>query len=201
MKNENSAEKYFHQKSFSTVEIIFLSVAVVAGFVATFVWGGGPIGLPLMLIGIIGFATFRSLKVKDAEMERLLEKILKENQIEYTDNTLVGYDLNQMLLKKRKDGKVVSPVYYVTNITFTSLETVFHVHVIDLISASVEKTCLTVMEQKSVELAEENVKTPVGPRKMSYFRVEDCDVLIPITLTDYQSSQLVEKICNRHGNG
>lgn len=201
MKNENRAEKYFHQKSFSMVEIIFLSFAVVAGFVATFVWGGGPIGLPLMLIGIIGFVTCRSLKVKDAEMERLLEKILKENQIEHTDNTLVGYDLKQMLLKKRKDGKVVSPVYYVTNIISTSSETVFHVHVIDLISASVEKTCLTVMEQKSVELAEENVKTPVGSRKVFYIKLEDSDLLIPVTLSDYQSSQLMEKICNRHANG
>lgn len=200
MKNNNRVKKYFNQKNFSAVEIIFLAIAIVAGFVATFVWGGGPIGLPVMLIGIIGFTTCRSFKVKDAELERLLEKILEEKQVERTDNTLVGYDLNQTVLKKRKDGKVISPIYYVTNISFTSTETVFCIHVIDLIGASVEKEFLTVDERKSVELVEENVKTLVGPRNITYIKIEDNGRRIPVTLTDYHSSQLMEKICNRHVN-
>ena len=198
MKNDNRAEKYFHQKSFSTTEIIFLAVAIVAGIVATFVWGGGPIGLPLMLVAIIAFVICRSLKIKDDEIERLLHKILAEHQMERTDDTLAGYDLKQAMLKKRKDGKVISPIYYLTNVVFDSSETVFHIHVVDLISATVEKKCLAVDEQKRVELAEENIKTPVGPRRMSYIKIEGCDTLIPVTLTDYQSSQLLEKICDRH---
>ena len=198
MKNNNRVEKYFNQKNFSVAEWIFLAVAIVAGFVATFIWGGGPIGTPVMLIGIIGFTTCRSFKVKDAEVDRLLENILEEKQVERTENTLVGYDLNQTVLKKRKDGKVISPRYYVTNITFTPSETVFCVHVIHLITASVEKECVTVDVQACVELTEETVKTPVGPRKMTYIKIEDNDMHIPVTLTDYQSSQLMEKICSRH---
>lgn len=198
MKNNNRVEKYFNQKNFSVAEWIFLAVAIVAGFVATFIWGGGPIGTPVMLIGIIGFTTCRSFKVKDAEVDRLLENILEEKQVERTENTLVGYDLNQTVLKKRKDGKVISPKYYVTNITFTSSETILQVNVIDLISASVEKERLTVDERKSVEVVEENIKTLVGPKKMTYIKIEDNDIHIPVTLTDYQSSQLMEKICSRH---
>lgn len=198
MKNNNRVEKYFNQKNFSVAEWIFLAVTIVAGFVATFIWGGGPIGMPVMLIGIIGFTTCRSFKVKDAEVDRLLENILEEKQVERTENTLVGYDLNQTVLKKRKDGKVISPKYYVTNITFTSSETILQVNVIDLISASVEKERLTVDERKSVEVVEENIKTLVGPRKMTYIKIEDNDMHIPVTLTDYQSSQLMEKICSRH---
>ena len=198
MKNNNRVEKYFNQKNFSVAEWIFLAVAIVAGFVATFIWGGGPIGTPVMLIGIIGFTTCRSFKVKDAEVDRLLENILEEKQVERTENTLVGYDLNQTVLKKRKDGKVISPKYYVTNITFTSSETILQVNVIDLISVSVEKERLTVDERKSVEVVEENIKTLVGPRKMTYIKIEDNDIHIPVTLTDYQSSQLMEKICSRH---
>ena len=198
MKNNNRVEKYFNQKNFSVAEWIFLAVAIVAGFVATFIWGGGPIGTPVMLIGIIGFTTCRSFKVKDAEVDRLLENILEEKQVERTENTLVGYDLNHTVLKKRKDGKVISPKYYVTNITFTSSETILQVNVIDLISVSVEKERLTVDERKSVEVVEENIKTLVGPRKMTYIKIEDNDMHIPVTLTDYQSSQLMEKICSRH---
>ena len=198
MKNNNRVEKYFNQKNFSVAEWIFLAVAIVAGFVATFIWGGGPIGTPMMLIGIIGFTTCRSFKVKDAEVDRLLENILEEKQVERTENTLVGYDLNHTVLKKRKDGKVISPKYYVTNITFTSSETILQVNVIDLISVSVEKERITVDERKSVEVVEENIKTLVGPRKMTYIKIEDNDMHIPVTLTDYQSSQLMEKICSRH---
>ena len=198
MKNNNRVEKYFNQKNFSVAEWIFLAVAIVAGFVATFIWGGGPIGTPVMLIGIIGFTTCRSFKVKDAEVDRLLENILEEKQVERTENTLVGYDLNHTVLKKRKDGKVISPKYYVTNITFTSSETILQVNVIDLISVSVEKERITVDERKSVEVVEENIKTLVGPRKMTYIKIEDNDMHIPVTLTDYQSSQLMEKICSRH---
>ena len=198
MKNNNRVEKYFNQKNFSVAEWIFLAVAIVAGFVATFIWGGGPIGTPVMLIGIIGFTTCRSFKVKDAEVDRLLENILEEKQVERTENTLVGYDLNQTVLKKRKDGKVISPKYYVTNITFTSSETILQVNVIDLISVSVEKERITVDERKSVEVVEENIKTLVGPRKMTYIKIEDNDMHIPVTLTDYQSSQLMEKFCSRH---
>ncbi|MBQ7397682.1 MAG: hypothetical protein IJW09_02505 [Clostridia bacterium] len=198
MKNNNRVEKYFNQKNFSVAEWIFLAVAIVAGFVATFIWGGGPIGTPVMLIGIIGFTTCRSFKVKDAEVDRLLENILEEKQVERTENTLVGYDLNHTVLKKRKDGKVISPKYYVTNITFTSSETILQVNVIDLISVSVEKERITVDERKSVEVVEENIKTLVGPRKMTYIKIEDNDMHIPVTLTDYQSSQLMEKFCSRH---
>lgn len=198
MTNDNRAEKYFKQKNYSIAEMIFLAIAIVAGFVATFVWGGGPIGLPVTLVAILGFSICRSFKIRDTEMEHRLEKILVDNQIERTEETLVGYDLNQTMLKKRKDGKVISPIYYLTNIVFTSAETIFYIYIINLISATVEKKCLALDELKGVELAEDTMKTPVGPRRVSYLKIEGVEKLVPITLTDYQSTQLMEKICHRH---
>lgn len=45
MKGKNIVEKYFHQKDFSTAEIIVLILAVASAIVAIFIQGGGPIGL------------------------------------------------------------------------------------------------------------------------------------------------------------
>ena len=71
-------------------------------------------------------------------------------------------------------------------------------HIINLISETVEKKCLALDELKGVELAEDTMKTPVGPRRVSYLKIEGVEKLVPITLTDYQSTQLMEKICHRH---
>ena len=63
---------------------------------------------------------------------------------------------------------------------------------------TVEKKCLALDELKGVELTEDTMKTPVGPRRVSYLKIEGVEKLVPITLTDYQSTQLMEKICHRH---
>ena len=45
MKN-NIAQRYFAQKKVSIVDVVCIVVAIVAAIVGTFVWGGGPIGIP-----------------------------------------------------------------------------------------------------------------------------------------------------------
>ena len=52
---KNNAEKYFYQKDFSILEIILLIIAIVSLIVATFVQGGGPIGLLVLLVCIVAF--------------------------------------------------------------------------------------------------------------------------------------------------
>jgi hypothetical protein len=55
MKNKNIVEKYFNQKDFSIIEIVWIIIAVVSLIVATVVQGGGPIGLPVLLACIVAF--------------------------------------------------------------------------------------------------------------------------------------------------
>ena len=68
MKNKNDAEKYFHQKDFSILEIILIIIAIVSVFVATFIQGGGPVGLPILLVCIVAHFILHSLKIKDNEV-------------------------------------------------------------------------------------------------------------------------------------
>ena len=198
MTNKNQTVKYFNQKNFSIVKILLVILTVISAFVATFIRGGGPIGLPILLMCIIGFIILNSLKIKDSEIEQVLKKIIQHNEIDCSDNTIIGYDLRNTTVKKRKDGKLISPICYITNITLSSsVETVFKIYIIDLISSSVQMVSHIVNDNGDITLTEETVSTNVGHIKVSYIRINSCNYTIPVTLNDYKSSQLIESICNR----
>lgn len=196
MKGKNIVEKYFHQKDFSIAEIIVLILAVASAIVAIFVQGGGPIGLPALLVCICAFSIIHSKKIKDDEIEQIIKKIKDDNQIPDSDYTIVGYELKNMLVRKRKDGKLISPDYYITEIrTSADGSMIFNVYAINLIDSSVKMTSHSVSGNSKVTLVEETVKTSKGPAKMSYLKIDE-NCTIPVTLNDYKSSQLIESICN-----
>lgn len=197
MKNKNSAEKYFYQKDFSAIEIVLIIIAVLSLVVATVVQGGGPVGLPILLVCIVAFCICRSFKIKDAEIDETLRKIMQDNKIECSENSIQCYALRSTVIKKRKDGKFVSPNYYITDITFFADGTVLDVCVIDLIKQSAEKLSHKVELKKSIILTEETVKTRAGSAKAPYLEI-DGGTIIPVALNDYNASQLIQKVCERH---
>ncbi len=197
MKNRNRVEQYFYQKDFSIVEIIVLILAIISLIVATFVQGGGPIGLPAFLICIIVFCIYRSFKIKDAEIDQTLKRIMQDNKIECSENGIQCYELKGTVIKKRKDGKFISPNYYITNIVFSSEDTLFNIYIIDLIKRSVETVSCSVKCTEKITLTEETIKTSAGLAKVAHLEIEDTCV-IPVTLNEYKTSQLVQNICDIH---
>ena len=197
MKNKNSAEKYFNQKDFSITEIVLIIISVVSLIVATVVQGGGPIGLPVLLVCIVVFCICRSFKIEDSEIEETLEKIIQENKIECSENSIQCYGLKSEVIKKRKDGKFISPNYYITDIAFLPEETVFNICVIDLIQHSTERLSYRVDLNKTIILTEETIKTRAGFAKVSWLEIEG-DGVIFVESNDYKASQLIQKVCDRH---
>ncbi len=198
MKSKNEAKQYFYQKNFSIFEIILIIVMVVSSIVSTFIQGGGPIGLPTLLICIGVFCICRSRKIKDEEIEQILEKIIQDNQITYSDNTIAAYDLKNAVVKKRKDGKLISPNYYITDIITTADGVItFNSYAIDLINSSVKMISHSVTNNEEIILIEETIKTNVGSVKVSYLKING-SCMIPVILNDYKTSKVVENICNRH---
>ncbi len=197
MKNKNIVEKYFNQKDFSIIEIVLAIIAVVSLIVATVVQGGGPIGLPVLLACIVAFCICRSFKIKDSEIEEILRKTIQDNKIDCSENDIQCYDLKSAVIKKRKDGKFISPNYYITNIVFAAEETVFNIYVIDLIEQSVENLSRRVDLNKAIILTEEMIKTRAGNAKVFYLEIEG-GCVIPVELNDFVASQLIQKVCDRH---
>ena len=196
MKNKNKVEQYFEQKSFSIIEIILLVVSVICVFVAIFVQGGIPMGLPVLLVCLVVFCVLRSFKIKDAEIEQILNKIIEENSIERLENTIECYDLKSVLKKKRNDGKFVSSKYYISNITFYTEATLFDVYSIDLVEKTVEKMSYNVNCNEKINLNEEFIRISGGTASVAYLEFSSCS--IPVTLKDYKTAELVEKICKIH---
>lgn len=196
MKSKNKVEQYFYQKNFSIVEIILLILAILA-LIVSFIQGGGPIGLPVLLICVVAFYICRSSKIKDNEIDQTLKKIIQDNKIEYSENVIECYDLKNTVTKKRKDGKLISPNYYITDIIFSSENTFFNIYIIDLINSSLKMTSHSVNCNEKVTLTEEIIKTSVGSTKVSYLKIDD-GCVIPVTLNDYKYSQLIQKTCTRH---
>ena len=196
MKNKNKVEQYFEQKSFSIIEIILLVVSVICVFVAIFVQGGIPMGLPVLLVCLVVFCVLRSFKIKDAEIEQILNKIIEENSIERLENTIECYDLKSVLKKKRNDGKFVSSKYYISNITFYTEATLFDVYSIDLVEKTVEKMSYNINCNEKINLNEEFIRISGATASVAYLEFSSCS--IPVTLKDYKTSELVEKICKIH---
>ena len=197
MKNKNNVEQYFYQKDFSILEIILLIIAIVSLIVAIFIQGGGPIGLPVLLVCVAVFFICRSFKIKDNEIEQTLKKIMLDNKVKCSESIIECYELKNTVIKKRKDGKFISPNYYITDIIFFSEYTIFNIYIIDLIKQSVEKVSHRVNCNEKIALTEETIKTNAGFVKMSYIKIEN-GCVIPVALNDYKSSQLLQKICDRH---
>ena len=194
--NKNSVEQYFNQKDFSVIEIILLIAAVISVFVMIFVRGGIPMGLPIFAVCAVVLCVIRSFKVKDSEIDQLLDKIIQDNNIERAETVIECYDLKNTSVKKRKEGKVISPKYCITNIKFSSDVTVFTVYNIDLINQTVEKTIHTVACNDKITLTEETVRTNVGSVAISYIDFDG--FTIPVTLKEYKTAELVQKVCDRH---
>ncbi len=199
MKNKNRVEQYFYQKDFSIMDIVLLILAAVSLVVATFVQGGGPMGLPILLICIVVFCICRSFRTKDNEIDQALKRIILDNKIEYSKSAMESYDLRNTVIKKRKDGKLISPNYYITDVISSSVDTLFKIYIIDLINSSVKMVSRSVNYNEKVTLCEERIKTDVGSVKVSYLKIDD-ECVIPVALNDYKTSQLVEKICEKHKN-
>ncbi|MBO5968616.1 MAG: hypothetical protein J6S14_08985 [Clostridia bacterium] len=197
MKNKNSVERYFYQKDFSLLEIVLIIIAIISIIVATFIEGGGPIGLPALLACVVVFYICRQFKIKDNDINKTLKKIMQDNNIECSESTIECYELKNTVIKKMKNGKFISPNYYITDIIFSSEETLFNIYNIDLIKKSVKMSSHRINCNDTITLTEETIKTNTGFTKVSYLEIES-GCVIPIAVNDYKSSQLVQKICDRH---
>jgi len=146
----------------------------------------------------LGIVIFRSTKIKDSEIDLLLNQILSTNGITVTDTTITCYDLRNSTVKKRKDGKLCSRRCFITNISNpSSQEVVFDIYTVDLIDSTVEFVSHRINSDTKVVLIEETVKSNIGSHRTTYLQIDNFDCKIPVILNDYTTSQIIEKLCNR----
>ena len=191
--------KYFKQKRYSVMDIIFAVSAIASLFVAVFVWGGGPIGFPIFAVSVAGLCISRSMRVKDEAVDHELEKFLSQHQICLNDPsvaTIATYDLQKSPIKKGRDGKLRSPCYWVT--TFGFERAILHIAVlrVDLLNGTIQMSDYPVSAEQTICLAEQEIPK-IARVKKNYCL--SCPAFgeekIPVCLDSVEDSDLINRVC------
>ena len=189
------AEKYFSKNKLSVLEIILIFVSGVGLIVGTFVWGGGPIGLPIFAASIIGFFFCRSAKPKDSDIDELINSLLEKEKIEVDSKTLASFDMKNPFALKGKDGQIRTGKMVIVKINISKGSRRITEHTVDIINGSVETKVYELSEGAKVSLNEETVYV-LGSRKIiNYISSEAFEKDIPVSLDDVDAVKMVESLC------
>ncbi len=191
---QNTTEKYFTQKNFSILEMICV-VAMLVGFVLfMWVWGGGPIGVPIFAASCMILIFSRSARARYKDIDEEIAQLIDENRIKTDkERTIQCFDMGVAPVIKAKDGKCRSPYFYITNFTFGESEAVINTYAFDLVARRVEAKEYTIKEATVVTLLEK--KSHYLGKRALYLHSDTFDSDIPVAADDVVSEQLVARIC------
>ena len=194
MKKSN-IEKYFTQKNWTLLEILCIIIGTAALIVGTFVWGGGPIGLPLFAFSLLILICVRSSKIKGSYIDRELQKLIDENEIiSHGKNVIKSFDLKKGKVIREK-GKCRSNIYVVSVFDFQGETVNISVYRIDLLSQSIKKEFYTVECEERVILREESVSISGVSKNVNYLVCDEFSSDIPVQTNDINASEIIQKIC------
>lgn len=190
------AERYFTQSNWTIAEIICVTVAVLSLIAATFVDGGGPIGFPLAIVSIIVLIICKTAKIKDAEIDSLLDKIIKDKvEVKESKQVIRAFDLRGCKVKKGKDGKVRSTKYVISCFSPNPRSVEIDVYNIDLISGKVENVRYSIPREESILLAEEKIEIGGARKTIQIMENKESNLSLPVHTDDVDTCKIVEEIC------
>ena len=194
MKKSN-IEKYFTQKNWTLLEILCIIIGTAALIVGTFVWGGGPIGLPLFAFSLLILICVRSSKIKGSYIDRELQKLIDENEIiSHGKNVIKSFDLKKGQVIREK-GKCRSNIYVVSLFDFQGNFANIRVYRIDMLSQSIKKEFYTVECGERVILREESVSISGVSKNVNYLVCDEFSSDIPVQTNDINASEIIQKLC------
>ena len=165
--------------------------------VATFVWGGGPIGIPLLALSVMILIFSRSTRVKDSEIDRIVEKMFSENCKDLDDKNMISaFYLSKESAVKGMDGKTRSPQYVVSYYENVSNGTNITVYCFNLVENTVRKESYFVNANVKLFLEEHTVILSSGRKKVHFLSSNEQGFNIPVTVDDVGSARILEKLCN-----
>ena len=192
---KSDSEKYFTQKTFSTFEIVCMPIMALSVIAFLFIWGWGSIGLVTLLFSGGGFLFSRSLRVKDSDIDELIDAFAKDNKIELdSENLIKTFDLKSQYAAVGKDGKPRTGVFVTSEYIFDGDKTYITVHRFDLITKETKKETYELTVNDTVTLNEEYVHTPIGTKTAHYIVYDKFEADIPVYIYDMNSSEIVDKV-------
>ena len=196
----NTVDKYFKQKNWTAFEIICLVIAGMSAIVSIFVWGGGPIGLPLVVVSVFALVIYRSIKIKDEDIDDLINKIVTDN-INLADekNVMKAFDFRDGSVKKGKDGKLRGTSSVISIFAFGFKVTEITTYRLNLITADIEKNFYSIPKEDNFSLIEDFIEISGAKKTVQYIENKETALIIPVITNDVESFRIVEKLCEKRG--
>ena len=192
MKNQNVAEKYFTQKKTSALEIAFIVITVIGALLFLMNWRY--YGVPALAIGVGGLIFTNSAKIKDAEVDELIEKIIIDKRIELQkENILRTYDAEKEPRVIGKDKTIRTATYYIAELNYKKAECQITLHEFDLCAMDVATKKINLPYECHVELVESEMMTEIGRKKLYHIVCEEYGFRRPIESASIDVDNFIAK--------
>ena len=192
MKNQNVAEKYFTQKKTSALEIAFIVITVIGALLFLMHWRY--YGVPALAIGVGGLIFTNSAKIKDAEVDELIEKIIIDKRIELQkENILRTYDAEKEPRVIGKDKTIRTSTYYIAEVNYKKTECQITLHEFDLCAMDVATKKINLPYECHVELIETEMMTEIGRKKLYHIVCEEQDFRMPVETASIDVDTFIAK--------
>ena len=192
MKKTNVAEKYFTQKKTSALEIAFIVITVIGALLFLMNWRY--YGVPALAIGVGGLIFTNSAKIKDAEVDELIEKIIIDKRIELQkENVLRTYDAEKEPRVIGKDKTIRTATYYIAELNYKKTECQITLHEFDLCAMDVATKKINLPYECHVELIESEMMTEIGRKKLYHIVCEEQGFRLPVETASIDVDNFVAK--------
>lgn len=197
---KNKIEKYLTQKRISIIDILSYAVIGIGTIMVSVVNNGGPMGFPIILIGLIILNIARTSKVSDAIFDKKLNEILEKHNLIIDDNTIASYDFEKSMVKGL-DKKMRSRYYCILKPYFGNDALQLDMFYVDvLLEAVAKKQYEIVGSQHPITINETMLRTSDGYVKLCTLNCNLFETPIPISTNDINTSNLIDKICSYEKN-
>ncbi len=156
---------------------------------------GGPIGFPILLLGLILLGIGRTSKVSDSIFDKKLNEILEIHNLTVDDNTIASYDFEKSMVKGL-DKKMRSRYYCVIKPHFENDALRLDVFYVDVLLESVIKTQYEIVGKHPITINETMLRTLDGYLKLCTLNCDLFETPIPVSTNDINASNLIDKICS-----
>ena len=190
---KTTVEKYLSQK-YNTIPEAILFVIGGLGVISFFAYSKF-LAVPLLVISAVALVFIKTSKIKDAEYEDVLERILLENNVKRKgENILAAYDLSATPIGIGMDKKARTPIYSIAEFVFSSDSCTVKLSKADMINSTLTSAEHEIPLPAGCERKTSTVETHDGQRKVDFLVFSSAPMLvIPVEQLSYD----VEVIINR----
>lgn len=153
----------------------------------------------MAVVSIIVLIICRTTKIKDAEIDDLVNKIVEDKvEVKEPKQVISTFDFRGCKVKKGRDGKVRSTKYVISCFSLNPCSVEINAYNIDLVSGEVENVRYSIPRDESILLVEK--RGAIGGKTIQIIENKASNLSLPVNTDDMNAYRIVEEICANEKN-